>query len=349
MKKNLLLFVVVLMLGIAAWHLYSNRASGTLADKPLSDFTIEDTAAISKIVITDHFGRVARIERIPGNHLWRLNDKYYAREDAVETLLKTFKRIRVRGNVSDGARDNMMKLLATSGKRAEIYMGGDKPAKIYYVGVATPDHTGTHMLLEIPGVGRSEEPYITHMEGFTGFLSTRFFTDEQEWRFTGVYNYPKLDISSIKMIDYRNPAGSFEVRYQGGNEIQLYGEYDPEAKQFDKRFDRFDSLAIKVFLLDFKRLHVESYQTYLNPAGLDSLSIVEPAYSLIVTENGGKVRQTDLYLKPAAKDAIGDDGNPLVWDVARFWARTPEGEFAVVQTFNFGPLVAPVQAYLPTR
>lgn len=349
MKKNILLLIVVLVLGIAAYIVYQRSAPSTLANMPLTNFAIDDTSSVTKIIITDHFGRVAKVERIPGNKLWRLNDKYYAREDAVETLLKTFKRIRVRGNVSVGARDNMMKLLATSGKRAEIFTGGDKPEKIYYVGVATPDHTGTIMLLEIPGIGRSEEPYVTHMDGFTGFLSTRFFADENEWRYTGLYDYPTMDFNSVQMIQHNEPKESFEVKYHGGNNIELYGDYNPQTKTFNQRIEQFDSLSIKDFLMGFKKLHVESYTTGLKQTALDSLSIVQPAYSLILTDNKGQVKKTDLYLRVATKEEFDINGDPTPWDQARFWARTPDGEFALAQTFNFGVLVWPLKAYLPAN
>lgn len=346
MKKNVILLIVVLILGAGAWYVYKHSSQSTLSEKPLSDFTIEDTAAVNKIVITDHFGRVAKVERTSGTRLWKLNDKYFAREDAVETLLKTFKRIRVRGNVSDGARDNMMKLLATSGKRAEIFMGGDKPAKIYYVGVATPDHTGTVMLLEIPGIGRSEEPYITHMEGFTGFLSTRFFAEEAEWRYTGVYDYPKLEFNSVKIFNNRFPTSSFEVKYNGGNNIDLYGNYSGTSNSFTDRIEKFDSLAVKNLLTSFKKLHVESYTTLLNQKSMDSLAIVMPAYSIVLTDNKGQVKKTDLYLKPGKPDEMDNEGNPTPWDMSRFWARTPDGEFALAQTFNFGSVVLPLETYL---
>lgn len=344
MKKNIILLVLVLLLGIAAWFVF-NKKSGTLANQPLSDFAIEDTASITKIIITDHLGGVAKVERIPGNKLWKLNDTYFAREDAVETLLKTFKRIRVRGNVSDPARDNLMKLLATSGKRAEIFMGGEKPAKVYYVGVPTPDHTGTVMLLEIPGKGRSQEPYITHMEGFTGFLSTRFFTDEKEWRYTGVYDYPNLEFSSVRILNSNNPTASFEVKYKGGNEIELFGDYDQDEKTFKTKIENFDTLEVKDLLLSFKKLHLESFNPGLSDAALDSLNASTPAFSIVVRDNKGEVKQTDLFLKPATAEQYEESGARAVWDNARFWARTPDGEFGVAQAFNFGPVVLPLSTY----
>ena len=61
--------------------------------------------------------------------------------------------------------------------------------KTWYVGTATPSHTGTYMVLETPE-GRGAKPYVVHMEGFTGYLSTRFFTSERDWRYTGMFITP---------------------------------------------------------------------------------------------------------------------------------------------------------------
>ena len=337
MKKNVILLVVLALLGITAAVVFFKSHSGTLADKPLSDFAIEDTAAVTKIVITDHLGKTATLERIQGERLWRLNDKFPAREDAVNLILKTFNRIRIRGNVSDASRDNMMKLLASSGKRVAIYTGGDEPSKIWYVGVPTPDHTGTVMLLEIPEIGRSEEPYITHIEGFTGFLSTRFFTNEMEWRYTGIFEYPHLEVSTVKVINHLVPSDSWEVRYGGGNDLKLYG-CDAQG-QCATAIPAFDTVAVKDMLLRFKKVHVESFNTQLSSLQCDSLRASLPAYTLSVTDQSAKTVSIDLYLKNARKPMEDDYGNIIPFDLDYFYARTADGEIAMAQSFNFGPLV----------
>ena len=349
MKKNLLLFLALVLIGIAAWLVYKKNNSSTIAGKPLSDFTITDTASVNKVVITDMNGTRAVLERKEGANLWTLNNKYLARKDGTDLLLKTFNQIRVRGNVSDKMRENMMKLLVTSGKKVEIYTGGNEPAKIYYVGTATEDHTGTIMLLEIPGIGRSEEPYIMHMEGFTGFLTTRFFTSENEWRYTGIFEYPNLDFSSIQMINHNNPNYSFEVKYKGGNDIALHAGYLPSTGQFSLAYPSFDTLAVKDFLLLFKKAHVESFNTLLRPEAADSMRAITPAFTIKVVENSGKEKKVDLYLKRSPKINYDEFGNPVPWDLDYFYARTESDEFAMAQMYTFEPLVRPVEFYLEKK
>lgn len=347
MKKNILLLIALLALGSLAWWTYTSRGKSSSAGDALRDFAIADTNSITRIVITDHLGKRADIERVPGQKLWKLNNKFLAREDAVSLLMKTFHRIRIRGNVSDSARDNMLKMLAAGGKKVEIYTGGSEPAKIYYVGIPTPDHTGTVMLLEIPGIGRSEEPYITHMEGFTGFLSTRFFTDENDWRYTGIFEYPELDFTEVDMINHLQPEQSFRVTYTGGNSIALLDDYDPASGQFRRQESSFDSLKVKNFLLLFKKVHFESYYTRLTALQHDSIRSESPLFTLRVREAGGGLNVVDLYPKRSySKENIGPDGQPSIWDQTYFYGKSRDGEIGLAQTYNFGPLVNPVSFYL---
>ncbi|MFN0032607.1 MAG: hypothetical protein ACKVOR_10650 [Flavobacteriales bacterium] len=349
MKKNLLLLFVLIVLAVVSFIIWKQNTNSTLANKPLSDFTIEDTARVNKIVISDMQGGRAVLERIPGNTLWLLNGKYFARKDATDLLLKTMNRIRVRGNVSEKGRDNMMKLLITSSKKVEIYMGENEPAKIYYVGNATEDHTGTMMLLEIPGIGRSEDPYITHMEGFTGFLTTRFFTSEMEWRYTGIFEYPALDINRVRMINHNNTNYSFEVNYTGGNNISMNTGYIADNNTFSLPVKTFDTLAVKDFLLKFKKAHVESYNTLLRPEAMDSLRNTKPAFTIYVRENSGTEKHIDLYLKRASKLTYDEAGNPFPWDRDYFYARTDADEFAMAQMYTFEPMVQPFDYYAGSR
>ena len=74
MKKNLLLFLALVLIGIAAWLVYKKNNASTIAGKPLSDFTITYTASVNKVVITYMNGTKAVLERKEGANLWTLNN-----------------------------------------------------------------------------------------------------------------------------------------------------------------------------------------------------------------------------------------------------------------------------------
>jgi hypothetical protein len=346
MKKNLILFIAFLAIGGLAFYFYKHNNGSTLSGKPLTEFAIADTASINKIFIADHLGATALLERIPGEKLWKLNGKYYARQDAINVMLETIYKVRVRGNIATAAKENIMKVLATSGKKVEIYTGGTEPAKIYYVGPATPEHTGTYMLLEIPGVGRSEEAYITHMEGFTGFLTPRFFADELEWRYTGVFSYPDLNLSEIRISNHINPTASFEVKLGADKSVSVFKGKETDPQNFTEPVTAFDTTAVHDLVLLFKKVHVESFNTLLKPTVRDSILLMQPTFTVEVIEPSGKSRKMDLYYKRAAKRIVDENGNEVPWDNEHFWAKTPDNELALAQTYVVEPLVRPLAYYM---
>lgn len=335
MKKNLYIIAAILAGALLLWYL-SHRESNSGAADIFREFAITDTSRIQKIEISDVSGKTAVISRVAGKRRWMLNGRYEAREDAVDLILKTIARTSVRGNVADAARDEMMKLIVTSAKRVAIYTTGDEPEKIWYVGVATPDHTGTIMLLEIPDEGRGSEPYITHMEGFTGFLSTRFFTDESEWRYTGVFDYPNLDISRVQ-IEHLNGSPtllSIDMLPDGNFKIEDNSPVKVTS------FSGFDTSAVRNLMLTLRKAHFETYTTGLAANITDSIQATTPFFSIRVTNRKGVSERVDLYRLPAVKDLQTEDGLRIPWNLDHYLGRNTRGEFGLAQTYTFDPIIA---------
>jgi hypothetical protein len=345
MKKNLsLLFILIALTAVVAVIWYFKGDEQNVATGPLADFAIEDTSSINKIYIVDANQRSVTLERDPDSRYWDLNGKHKARKDAVDLLLKTFKRIKVKSPVSKEARDNVIKLVAAAGKKVEIYTDADttKPLKSYIVGTATQDHTGTYMVLERPDKGRSDVPFITHMEGFTGFLSTRFFTDEEEWRYTGVFDYPDLEIEEVTVQHHEAPEQSFTIEYHGGNDIQL------RSKLLKQNVPSFDTTAVKDYLLLFKKVHIETFQSHLTSAQEDSLLNTSPAYTLSVLENSGQRKKIDLYHKAPVSTILDENGEPEKWDMARMYGVVSGDDVVLVQLFVFDPLLRGLGSFAPS-
>ncbi|MFM7309853.1 MAG: hypothetical protein ACKOZY_04540 [Flavobacteriales bacterium] len=334
------MFAILCLVAGVLWFVLKNKsAESSLSGDVFTEFAIEDTSSIQKIVITDQAGKVAQLQRVQGQRLWRLNDTYWAREDAMNLILKTIRRIGIRGKVAESARENMLKLLATGSKKVEIYtQDPNTPAKIYYVGSATPDHTGTIMLLEIPGQGRGQDPYVTHMEGFTGFLSTRFFADEMEWRYTGIFDYPKLDFTEVSMQIADAPSASYTISYAGGNQITM-------KDGLGQLVNNMDTAAVKNLLLAYRKVHAETFITQLTPAQTDSVRSLPPHYTIQVRGADGAINRVDFYLKRANKVVLREDGQPEQFDGSYLYAKLSDGTLGLAQTYNIEPLLRPVQAY----
>jgi hypothetical protein len=302
-----------------------------------ADFALPDTAMIDRIFIADMDSGQALIERVPGERYWRLNGRHSARKDAVDLLLKTALRAGVRGPVPEGERETVIRMLAARGKKVEWYTGGDTPAKTWYIGTATPSHTGTYMLLETPD-GKASEPFIVHMEGFSGFLSTRFFTDEREWRYTGVFDFPGRELEEIEFRVTGNPPVSFTARVDSSGKLSVFDFVG-------NRRTVVDSTGWQDRFLLHRKVHLETFNSYLSPDQQDSLARTRPAFVLRARGSGMAVADSiELYWKKPTLDAFDDQGRVLPWDGARMYARV-RGEFVLVQRFVFDPLIAPPPAW----
>ncbi len=341
-KKNIILLVLFLLLAGAAVFLYPKLSKkNSTGDNPFMQFSIEDTASISKVTIQDRNGNVALLERKEGTTDWTINKKYAARKDVIKLLLECFHDIRVRGNVPSKMRDNMMSVMATSAKEVKVYGKNNELLKTYFVGPNTQDHMGTIMLLETPEDGRSEDPYITHIEGFTGFLNPRFFTEEMEWRSTSVFYYPNNDIAEIEVLHMTDPASSFKLSYLGNNKLKferyLNGVLTPYAQ--------LDTARAFDLLKRMKKVNLESYNTLLKPTAADSIKNISPTFVLRVKNSGGSIRSLSLYLKKAKQLTPDATGQLTPFDPEYFWAKTDENELGLAQFFVFEPLLQPASFY----
>ena len=336
MSKNYTLLIILIVLTIVSGVVYyMNDGQSTLSSNPLANFAFDDVESIDKLIIIDKDGKKVTLTKTDDSDLWDLNGKFKARKSNTDLLLKTFNRIKVKSPVPKSMQETVIRNIAGDGKKCEIYQNGVL-AKTYYIGTPTPDHFGTYMLLETPSEGRSSEPFIMHMTGFAGFLSTRFFTDEEEWRHTGIFNYPELEFSSVEVDNFAYPGMSFRIDYGGGNDLKLIS---PSSEQ---ELTVFDSLAVKDYLLRYKKVHFETFNSYLSPAEEDSVLRSKPAYLIRVTENDGTEKQIQLYWVVNTIDAYDIDGSEYLWHPDIFYGTVDGEDLVRCQRFVFDPLLQPI-------
>ncbi len=331
MKKNGVKLLVFLILVAIAIFLYMGNGAGTIKQE-LKDFAIEDTASVHKIFLADTDNRTILLEKeSTGN--WTLNGKGRARQDAVDLLLKTFRRIQVKSPVAKSGQENVIRNIAGTHVKVEIFQGGDKPSKIYYVGSPVQDHLGTYMLLETPELGKSSVPFVMYMPGFFGDLSARFFTNPDEWKYTGIFNYNPIDIKKIDVDLMEEPDRSFEVTFDGGNNISLFNANGQAIP--------FDSIAVKNYILQFRKLHFEIFikDEFVNEEKRDSILNSTPYYVFQVTDNSGMVRKLSLWHKEPREGDADPFGNPLPYDPERMYGLVDGEDFVYIQYFVFDKML----------
>jgi hypothetical protein len=333
MHKNLRLFYFLLLVtATAAGVRYMDTQKAVEISKAANaaDFAIADTAEVDKIFIADKDGNQALLERSTGRY-WKLNGTHLARKDAVDLLLKTFLRARVQRPVPQGELGTVNRMLAGRGKKVEIYQGGETPVKTWYIGTSTQNHTGTYMVLADANGQLAEEPFIVHMEGFTGFLSTRFFTDEREWRYSGMFDYLGNSLRRVEVELTEAGGRLYAMEVDSMGILQVEGA--PLRSRADTLFwqDRFNR---------FRKVHLETYNNHLTEAAEDSLlNRAEPAFRLRAWGQDEEVpNEIELYWKAPISDTYDDNGELNEWDGSRMYAVYKD-EAVLVQRFVFDPLL----------
>ena len=337
MNRRILLLLSVIILGGLAWWLKSNDAPTTL-DRPLSDFAVDDTSKVTRIHISDTKGGGTVDLRREGSR-WVLNDLYTAKPAEVNLLLRTFKRIEVKSPVPASLQPKTLRVMAAGAKKVEIYEGGNKPSKIWIVGHGTKDHFGTFMLLEKPGIGRSNAPFIMGMGGFTGILSTRFHTEVDHFRSARFFALADMrDLASVKL---ETPAATGNGYTITQNENGRYGLLDHRGQPVP-----FDTILVQGAVLPLKETFFESIERLPN-ASRDSLLGSTPNHVLTITERNGNQTKAKFWLRPykGAEPAFGQPRalydpvymDALIQDTLHVQMQRPAFERLLQPISNFRP------------
>ena len=306
-KKQLLYLALIILMAALIWFLSSDSKSTISLE---NNFAISDTASVSKIFIADRNGTTITLNRNEKN--WVVNNKYGVRKDAINSILTTINQIRIQKQVSKNAFDNVIKNLATTGVKIEIYTNQDTPNKTYTIGSSTSNHLGSYMFLS-----GSETPFIVHIPSFNGFLSPRYGIQgnkisEKDWRTTNIFSLKTEKISRVIVNHIQEPEKSFTLTTASmillnnlGNEVS---------------FNQENALQ---FLNAFKLLNCESFK--------DKKESTTPLHELIV--NNDTLRTYSIGDGKLVKDKEDN------FTVKRMHATLNNGELMLIQDYVFNKVL----------
>lgn len=338
-KKNRILIIATLVLAaIAVWLIMQTR-SGTVQER--HDFAVEDTASVTKIFLADRSGKSIEIER-EGNR-WRLNKKYYARRDAVKTLLETLKNVSLQSMVPKSMYNTVIKQLSTGAIKCEIYMKGkSKPDKVIYVGGETQDSKGTYMMLE-----NSSIPFVTEIPGFEGYLTPRFFLNEAEWRDKTVFDFAYGDIRSVEMDYHPDSARSFKIDFNSDKDFTV------SSPVTGQKLQQPDTATVVNYLSLFTYLNFEFFDFMKTQSQKDSMLRIPPVFTFDIKDRKGKETRAKFYniqVNPFSIATTDTSGTPAKYDVDRMYAFINNDSALVgVQVFAFGKIFKTLSDFDATR
>ena len=350
-KKNYITIVIIAILVVIAGILIgNNRYLSSLRDEAY-DFTVYDTASITKLFFADKSGNQVLLQR-DGN-AWTVNNEYKANQQLVNEMLYTINRLRIKMPASLKKTDNIIKHMASTNTKVEIYQMlprinlfnkiklfyHEKRSKVFYIGGVTQDNNGTYILKE-----GGDKVYIVYLHGFRGFISSRFSANPIDWRDHIIFNEPIGNIASVKLEITDDPDNGFIInetdRYQY-NMTRLNGKpVDYNENKVLTLMSSFDDVRFEAFLND------------VDPARRDSIISSPFQQRITLTTKDGKVRsvttfrlRTNSDIYDYDKDDI-DSFEDMLTDVDHKYALLSEGnEFVLIQDFTFGKLLKPADFY----
>jgi len=321
MKKNLLyLTVFIVLLAAAGYLLTEDPGTSTLDGADNYDFAVSDTAAVTKIVISDKTPSSATVKRTSDG--WELEGGHPARKDAIEILLETLNRMRMKNFLTQQMVPEVERQLAVYGKRVEIYKG-DKLDKVIYVGLPTQSEMGTYMKLE-----NGDLPYAVHIPGFNGFLNTRFISEPYLWRSRDLVRMNARNIREVEMIYPDSLEASFKIKVFSPDSIYMLSA-DNEVQE------RFSPLKGQMYLAACAKLKYEGEIIPSDPIynRRDSLLSSTPVFKLLVRSVAGEETKVSGYKIKAAPETIDYDDPSTFFDPDRMHGFINDDRMVLLQFY----------------
>ncbi|HRY32961.1 MAG TPA: DUF4340 domain-containing protein [Bacteroidales bacterium] len=348
MKKNTIILIITLVLAIVTIWLFLNRSKTTLRSSE-KDFAIHDTASVVRIFMADKTGEQVDLMRSDSG-VWTVNREYPARPDGINILLKTMQNLAVVEPVSKTSRNLIIKQLASTGIKVEIYQKvhrinifngirlfpAVKKTRVYYVGSNTPDNHGTYMIME-----GSETPFITYLPGFRGFVAVRYSPRLADWRTHFIFNTQISDIQSVSVDFNEVPGHSWRAIRSGERSFSLESTY---TRAFVPDYDT--GLLLHV-LATFSDIRFETLVTGASKERRDSITSSRPFHTVTLTDIRGKTFIVKTFHRENPGDDPETEGTTGPWDRDRMYALVNDGmDFVLVQFFVFDNILRPVDDFL---
>ena len=330
-RKPFVIIIVIALLTGGIWWMSKYQKSDSTKDHSEINFSYKNTEKVQRIFFTNKSKKFIDLRK-KNDDTWTVNDKRVAWQKKVDFLLETFEKVRVKGTAPIPARDNIIKHMAITGIKVEIYSDNEEPDLVYYIGGTTPDQMGTYFWME-----GAETPYVTYIPGFTGYLNSRFDLQERNWYSPTLFEYKPENINAIGIS---LKGQSYTIQRREGNLVMLNqnGETYPANPN-----------ALSSYLNHFRKLNMEATIDLVEEKR-DSILNTEP-FAVVSVEDINNTTKTLLIFQKPAYDKMHnlhtDDGERLTYDPNRYFACWKGSkDFMIIQDYTFAKVLKKPEEFI---
>jgi hypothetical protein len=308
--------------------------------KKESQFAVRNIDGITKIIMTDIKG--TKVTLVHTGKQWQVNGKYEINEEAQGLLFTAIQKMETQYPVPLNAQPVVLKDMARTRTKCEIYTGGDAPSTVYYVGGPTADGTGTYLIMEMEGQMASR-PYVVHIPGIDAYLTSRYRTDEDYWRTRWIFRDNDRSIQSVSMAYDQEKQKSFTITKIGSKDSFVIANSDGTVGDQPKQ--RF----IHQYLEFFNGLSMEAYEND-NPIK-DTILGGQPFCTVTMKRNDNTQIKVEIFYMPITEQSrlkFDENGRKLIYDVEHYYlGMNDRKDMGLIQYYVWGKILRSYNEFFP--
>lgn len=259
-KNFILLIIFLILLGWTLIYINIEQKQEGLSINELK-FSVEDTAAISKITITgDKFTNVLSKE----SGYWQVNNTYLLDLTMQKVLMSVLEQVRVKRTVPKKDLARIREDIINNGYKIEI-QSSTEPDRIFFAG-------GNGISLSY-FMDTDQIPYIVHLPGYESYVTGIFEVAENDWRDRLIFKTSWLGIKSLDLSYPGNPEDNILIRAE--NNLYTVNE-----------IVQLDTTSLMGFLDEISYFYTDQYIDPGQIASYDSLKKTKPFALLVVNSLG---------------------------------------------------------------
>lgn len=313
--KLLLLFGVLLLATIVVCLKNGKSTIGRSEGR----FLVEDTAAITSVVISHAQGGKVELQRV--QQQWLVDGLTPARTDLTPVLLKVLHDIDKSKAVAKNAANSIETAMKTDGFHIEV--AGRRKTIVAYSLLFGENNA---CLALIDGAKR---PFDVEVPGYRQLITILRLASASDWKSRTVFAISHDRISQIVFDTPAKPDRSFTMR-RNGNQFELF------SYPLGLKMSNIDNEKVAIFMQQFAHKDY-SAPAQLQQSQIDSITATQPLYTLSVTSTDGREQWCRAYKRLSAS------GQP---DPDIFYLLLSSGDFVEARYYDFDPVVKSLQYFV---
>jgi uncharacterized protein YxeA len=322
MKKNIILILLLVILGILAFYLLKQN-SGNYSDLTKDRlFKVEDINTVQKISLKHP--KYPTIVFNKDGQTWKMNNGAEVSEFTFNDFLSLLQKVEVNYIPAKSMTEAIKKDLPKNGIDIKIWDTDGNLIRDYIVGSEMADASGTPFM-----VRGANQPYVMRIPGFVGSIRTRLVKEMNEWESKDIYTYSAEDIQSVDVFYHRDENASFKIQKNGDQyEVLKHTSSEPTGETNQK--------TVKAYLDRYSYIIAE-YNDSENPEKENIKS--HPIFATITLQlSSGETSKIDFYSYSDIAVNTETKSPKDIHPSNKFFADMSNGEFMLVQQRVIWPI-----------